>query len=135
MPDTAPLVRTLSADVNKQAATAIDTTIIGEVPFSGVVTSASYTAGSAIVGNDTNTRTLKVINRGTDGAGTTVVASLPLTVAGAGGTVAANDEKALTIDSARDDVSVGSVLAFDESVASGGLVNPGGLVQVEITRS
>ena len=135
MTDTSPLILNLTANADAQGTAGVVAEIVGEAPVAGVITSASFTPATAIVGNDTDYRTLKVVNKGAAGAGTLIAAALALNVAGTGGTLAAGDEKALTIDTARDDVAKGDILSFEQSIAAGGLANPGGLVQVEITRS
>jgi hypothetical protein len=108
---------------------------VGEAPFAGTVSEASYTPDAAVTGANTETRTISLINRGQDGTGTTVVATLALT---SGVNLVSGDEKQLTLSAVAGATTVasGDVLAF-KSTHSGstGLADPGGLVQASITRS
>lgn len=134
MPDSAPLVRPLQTTVPALGAGVAGDQTIGEAPFAGTVTGASFTPEAAVTGDNTNTRTLTVVNKGAAGAGTTVVATLAFTTGNNG---VAFDEKAFTLSvvAGATTVAAGDVLAVVEAVAGTGLANPGGLVQVEITRS
>lgn len=135
MPDSAPLVRRLQATVAAVAAAADADQSIGEAPFAGTVTAASFTPEANITGNTTETRTLTIVNKGADGNGTTVVGTLAFTTG-----VNATDfnESAFTLSEVADatDVAAGDILAFVSTHGgSTGLADPGGLVQVEITRA
>lgn len=109
---------------------------IGEAPETGVVTSVSYTPNSAITGAASPaSRSLILFNRGQDGTGTTEVARLDLV---GGVNLAADDERALTLSAttANRNVTAGDILEFQSNAVGGtGLVDPGGLVAVEISRS
>lgn len=135
MPDTAPLVRKIEATVPAVAAASDADQTIGEAPFAGTVTGASYTPEANITGADTETRTFTVVNKGADGNGTTVVATLAMTNG-----VNATDfnESAMTLSAVAGATTVaeGDILAFVSTHSgSTGLADPGGKVQVEITRS
>lgn len=134
MADTAPLVKKLSVTAPAVAAASDADLTLGEAPFAGSVTGASYTPEANITGNTTETRTLTVVNKGADGNGTTVVATLAYTTG-----VNATDfnEQAFTLSAVADatDVAAGDILAVVSTHGgSTGLADPGGLVQVEITR-
>lgn len=135
MPDSAPLIRKLEATIPAAGAAVAQDQIIGEAPFAGTVTSVTFTPEANITGQATDFRTFQVINKGADGNGTTVVASLAFSSA----PVAATDfdEKAITLSavSGATTVAEGDVLAWDETVTGNGLASPGGKVQVEISRS
>ena len=94
----------------------------------------SLTPEAAITGDNTNTRTLTLVNKGAAGTGTTVIGTLAFTTGNNG---VAFDEKAFTLSVVDDatDVAEGDILAVVETVGGSGLANPGGLVQVEITRA
>lgn len=96
---------------------------VAEVPFRAVVTEAYFIPDSAITGHTTNNMTLQLTNRGSAGAGTTAVASLAFT-SGVNGT--AFDAKALTVDTALDEVAAGDVLSLDKAEAGTGLALPAG---------
>jgi hypothetical protein len=131
----APLVRTLQTHTAPVAAASDFTSNIAEAPWAGTVTEVSYTADAAVTGANTETRTISVINRGQDGTGTTAIASLALT---SGVNLVSGDEKQLTLSSTAADLVVATddILAF-KSTHSGstGLADPGGLVQVSISRT
>lgn len=135
MTDTAPLVQKLSANVANVAAASDLSTIVGEAPFAGTVTGVTYTPKADLTGANTESRTVSLINKGSDGNGTTVVATLAF-VSGVNATDF--DEKAITLSGTAANlvVAAGDVLAWVSThVGSTGLADVGGLVQVEITRS
>jgi hypothetical protein len=136
MSDQAPLAKTLSEHVPAVTILADTVTALGEAPFAGTVSSVSYTADAAVTGAASPaSRTLSLINKGQDGTGTTVVASLALL---GGVNLAADDEKAITLSAVAGATTVasGDILAWSSVHVGGtGLVDPGGLAQVEITRS
>lgn len=135
MPDSAPLVRTLTATVPAVAANADADQTVGEAPFAGTVTGVSYIPEAAITGNTTESRTLTLVNKGAAGAGTTVVATLAFITSVNG---VAFDEKAFTLSvvAGATTVAEGDVLALVSThVGSTGLADPGGEVQVEVSRS
>ncbi len=133
MGDQAPLVEKLTADLDASAK-ASDTTIsVGAAPFDGVVSSVTYTAVSKLTGADTNSRTLKLVNKGQAGAGTDVVAEKAFAN---GVNAEALDETALTLGEAKKlAVVAGDVLAISSLKVGEGLADPGGEVTVKISRS
>ena len=134
MTDTAPLVRKLEAVIPAAGATTAQDQVLGEAPFAATVSGVSFTPDANITGHDTNYRTFALVNKGSDGNGTTTVASLAFVAA-----VSATDynESALTLSSTAADLEVeeGDILAWVETYAASGLASPGGLAQVELTRS
>ena len=136
MPDTAPMVRKLEAAHEALGALVNGDTIVGEAPFAGTVTGVSYTPEANITGAASPaSRTLSLINKGQDGNGATVVATLALV----GGVNPADfDEMALTLSGTPANlvVAAGDVLAFNSLAVGGtGLADPGGKVEVTIARS
>src|SRR5688500_512922 len=75
MPDTAPLSRSIEANVPAVAAGSDDTTPIGTASFAGAVSSVTFIADATLTGADTDSRTLSLVNKGQAGSGTTVVAT------------------------------------------------------------
>lgn len=134
MSDQAPLLRKEQANLPSTGATADYDQSVGEAPFDGTVTAVTYTPEAQIVGADTPaTRTLTLVNKGAAGGGTAVVATKALNAAA--GTLAAFDEVSLTVDTARDDVTSGDILAFVSTHGgTSGLADPGGLVEVTFSR-
>jgi hypothetical protein len=135
MTDTSPLVREIEQAADPVAADADLTTVIGEADFAGTVTAASYTPKANVTGNDAESRAISIVNKGADGNGTTVVATLDLAT---GVNLTDFNETALTLSATPANlvVAAGDILAFT-SVHEGstGLADPGGLVRVEVTRS
>lgn len=136
MTEQAPRRDTLEFTQPAVGATASDTSIIGEAPYDLTVEAASYTPDANITGaNSPASRTVNVVNRGTDGSGTTVVATLAFV---SGVNAVAGDEKALTLSgtAANLNVDTGAIIAFESlAVTSGtGLADPGGLVQLNVSR-
>lgn len=102
----------------------------GVAEMSGEVLSVWYTPASAVTGANTDTRTISLINRGTDGLGTTVVATLALT---SGNNLVAHKANEIPLsETAEDrDVEGGAVLAWTSTHAgSTGLADPGGVVTI-----
>src|SRR4030042_2033178 len=104
----APLVQKFEAEMGAVAVGADFSQVI-RVPYAGTVTSVTYAPIAAVTGAATNSRTLNVINKGQDGTGTTVVASLALV---SGIDMVAFDEKTITL----------SVVANATTVAAGDIL-------------
>lgn len=133
MTDQAPLVETLTADVDATAKGSDAEVSVGVAPFAGTVTGVSYTAVSKITGADTNSRTLKLINLGAKGEGTNVVAELKLVN---GTNAGALVQTALTLGEAKKlAVAAGDVLAWKSEHVGEGLADVGGEVRVTVSRS
>jgi hypothetical protein len=134
MADTAPLVKKLTADVDAVAKGGTGVTPLGACPFAGKVTGVTYTPASALTGANTNSVTFKVINKGTSGSGTAVVAELAFV---SGVNAAANDEKALTLSgtASKLEVADGDVLTLEEATVGEGLAAPAGEVTVKVERT
>jgi len=134
MPDTAPLVETLTAIDPGFAITVDDTIAIGEAPFAGTVTAVTFTGDAAITGAATNHRALRLINKGQAGVGTAIVAELAFDN---GINLVAFDEKVIPLSATPANlvVAAGDQLALFSEAVGTGLVDPGGTISVDITRS
>lgn len=131
----APNVATIVANAAAVTAAADLTTIVGEAPFAGTVTAITYAPNANLTGANTESRTLSVTNKGTDGNGTTSVASKAFT---SGVNALDYDETAITLSGTAANLVVaeGDILAFVSThVGSTGLADPGGRVAIEITRT
>lgn len=130
----APLVRSSQATLPALGAAVAGDQTVGEAPFDGTVTAVTFTPEAAITGDNTNTRTFTLVNKGQAGAGTTVVATLAFTTGNNG---VAFDEKAFTLSVVAGATTVveGDILAAVEAVAGTGLANPGGRIEVTYSRS
>lgn len=97
--------------------------------FTGKVTGISYVPEAAATGDNTNARTLTLVNKGASGSGTTVIGTLALTT---GVNLVAFDEKAFTLSVTAADLLVteGDVLAIVSTATGTGVVDPGGAVKV-----
>jgi hypothetical protein len=134
MTDTSP-VQTETFSVPGQATAATDTTVIMDrVDFTATVASVTYAPNAAITGQNTNPRRVALINRGSAGAGTTVIAELTF-VSGVNGV--AGDELTITLSATAADrvVTQGDVLAWFSDAVLTGLADPGGLVTVGFQRT
>lgn len=134
MPDTAPLAGKLTADIPPAIAAAAQDTVIGEAPYALTVTAVTFTPAADITGATATKRTLTVINKGLDGNGTTVVATLDFITS----TNAADyDETPFTLSVVAGalNVAAGAILELHETVASTGTANPGGTLAVDFTRA
>lgn len=134
MVDTSPLQRVIEVTVPAAAAGVAQDQVIGPVPFSGAVSLVEFIPEADVTGAATNYRTFRVVNKGQDGNGTTLVASLPFS----SGAVTATDfdAKAITLSGTPANLTVvaGDVLAWDETIAGTGLATPGGKIRVTIDR-
>lgn len=131
---TAPLERVLEQDVPTVGTAGNDeSTVVAAAPFGGVVESVTYIPEAAVTGADTNSRTVSLVNKGADGAGTTVVASLAFT---AGTNAVAYDERTVTLSAtaANRDVHADDTLQWQSTHVGTGITDPGGLVRVTINR-
>lgn len=132
----APLVRILEGDVGAAAAGDAQDEVVGEAPFAATVTGVTITPEAALTANATNYRTFRVVNKGTDGTGTTVVASFA-TDTPTDDDLVAFDEKAIPLSgtAANLDVAEGDILVADETVTGTGVAHSGYHIQIEISRS
>lgn len=130
-----PMTQKFSIPVAPMATAATDVQIAGlRCPFAGQVQSVSYAPSAAITGQNTNTRAIRLRNRGQSGAGTTVIAELQFD---SGVNATAFDEKAITLSATPANLIVdeGDILeAFSDAVLTG-LADPGGILIVEIART
>lgn len=135
-PDAAPLQRTIQSTVPGQGTAATDDAWnIAEAPFDATVTGVSYTAEAAIAGHASNNRAFSLVNKGQDGSGSTVIATIT-TTASPDNSFVANDEKAITLSGtpANLNVAAGDILQWVSDANASGVVDPGGLVQVTLAR-
>jgi hypothetical protein len=135
MSEKAPFVHVVRENVPGMATAGTDDTIIlSEVPFAGTVTSVTYTPDAAITGAATNHRAVRLINRGAAGTGTTVIAELAFDN---GVNAVAGDELTIPLSAVAGatTVAAGDILSWFSDAILTGIADPGGLVQVEISRS
>ena len=133
MPSSAPKSITISSRINSQIAAGTADAAIGEAPFAGTVSAVTFTPDAAITGATATKRTMTLENRGQDGSGTTVIATLDF-ITGVNGVK--HDESAFTLSVVANALNVvqGDILALKEAVTSSGTVNPGGRLEITISR-
>lgn len=127
---TAPFGTSRQVPVAPQATVGNDTnTNIWVVPSDCTVTAVTYTTVTAITGANTNTRSVSLVNKGLDGSGTTVIATLQFN---SGVNTVASDEKTITLSVTAADLLLlaGQVLQWQSTHIGTGIADPGGLVNV-----
>jgi hypothetical protein len=136
MTDQAPLTKELTADVPAATIAATQDQTIGEAPFAGEVTAVSLISEGAVTANATNYRTFTVVNKGQDGSGSTVVATLALDTPTTDD-LAAKDEKAFVLSAVEHatEIAEGDVLIVSEAVTASGLAHSGYQIKVVVDRS
>lgn len=131
---TFPMTRRYKANVEPVGTTADTLTIVDSAIESETVSSVIYIPSAARAGAATNNRTLTLYKRGTAGTGTVVVAQLNLA---SGVDLSDNVPKTITLSttSANLLLTAGEVLEWESLHISTGIPDPGGLVQVNTTRT
>lgn len=133
---TGPFTEKFKAQTAGAAAAVDSSEVVAEAPYALVVSKVTYTPEADINTADTESRTLTLYNRGIDGNGTTKIAELALVAAVTD--LVNDDERDITLSVTAADlvVPVNAVLEWVSlHVGSTGLADPGGLVQVEYSRS
>jgi hypothetical protein len=132
-PSTAPEggeVETFHTSVASAAATADVLTDSGVANESGKVLGVFYVPKANITGANTDSRTLVLVNKGSDGLGTKVVATLALVN---GVNAVAHKPLTIPLSSTVSDTEVdgGEVFEFQSNhVGTSGLADPGGVVTI-----
>lgn len=134
MTDSAPLTKSIEREVAGVVLGGDATVPLGEAPFAATVTAAAYIPSATITGAATNNRTVSIVNRGQDGTGSTVVATLSF---GSGTNANAEDETQLTLSgtAANLQLAAGDVLAFQSTHVGTGIADPGGVAKVAFSRN
>lgn len=133
MGDLAALARSYRVQAPAVSTVGNDSSNPIKVTEAGVVTAVSYIPIATITGAATNNRTLNLINKGPTGALSTAVATL--NYANAVNTNAWNVQ-ALTLSATPANlvVAVGDVLQWQSLHVGTGIVDPGGEVEVVVSR-
>lgn len=131
---TFPLTRKYRANVQPVGTTATLLDIVDRAVESETVSSVVYIPKAGVNGAATNNRTFNLLNRGTAGTGTVNVASLTLA---SGTNLSDNVPQALTLSttSANLLLTAGQVLEWESTPNGTGLADPGGMVEVNTTRT
>jgi hypothetical protein len=129
---TAPFVGAHQVPVQPQATAGNDTnTNVMVVQRDGTVSAVTYSPVTAITGANTNTRSVSLVNKGTDGTGTTVVATLQFN-SGVNAAAATPTTVTLSGTPANLAVTAGQVLQWQSTHVGTGIADPGGLVVVAL---
>jgi len=131
----APYIGRVEATIPAQATAATDErTVVARAPFNGSVTRVAYTPESDITGVNTNTRRFSLVNRGQDGNGAVEIAALQMN---AGTNASDFDELLLTLNATPANLNVvaGDILEFFSDALATGITDPGGIVNIEFSRS
>ena len=102
--------------------------MVGRVQRPGSINSVEFVPSWSLNGANTNTRTYVLVNKRTDGSGTTTVATLALT---SGNNLTKGAAKTAVITAANAVVVVGDVLSWESIHGGSGLPDPGGQVIVQ----
>lgn len=127
---TAPFGNSRQAIVQPQATAGSDlNTNLFVVASDCTVTAVTYAPVTAITGANTNTRSVSLVNKGTDGSGTAVVATIQYN---SGVNAAAADENTVTLSATPANLllTAGQVLQWQSTHVGTGIADPGGLVNV-----
>lgn len=130
----APRSQTLTGFVPAAGAAVAQDQTIGEATVSGQVTEVTITPEANLSANGSNYRTFRLLNKGQDGNGSTVVASFATDTVTTDD-LADFDEKTITLSVVTDakDVAAGDILAVDETVTGTGVAHSGYSVKVTIS--
>lgn len=128
-----PQKRKIQVNIPAVAGGSDATTVLCIAPFAGVLSMAVLYAVSAITGANTNTRKLEVINKKQDGAGTTLMASKQFN---SGTNAVAFDNTTITNSGTAADLVVaqGDVIVLVSTHVSTGIADPGGMVELTLTK-
>jgi hypothetical protein len=104
-------------------------TVITNNGRAGTVTAVSFIPLATITGANTNTRSYSLVNKGSSGAGNTVIATLQFD---SGVNATGNVVKVIPLSgtAANLAVAVGDVLIWNSNAVGTGQADPGGLVSV-----
>lgn len=129
---TSPFTNTVSANVEPVSTAGNDlNTNVYVTRTEATISAVTYTPNAAITGANTDTRKVSLVNAGTDGTGTDIIATLQFN---SGVNAAAGDEKTVTLSgtAANLDVEAGEVLQWQSTHVGTGIADPGGLVSIRL---
>lgn len=129
MGTTAPYQATVNAPAVSTAGNDL-TTVAAVARNGGTVAEVTLIAASKITGADTNNRSVKLVNKGQAGTGSTVVAELEF-AAGVDAGAAVPTNIPLSGTAGNLVVKAGDVLVWQSLHANTGIADPGGLVRIQ----
>jgi hypothetical protein len=122
----------LEATIPAAGAAVAQDQVIDRSAIGGTVTSVLMVPEAALTANATNYRTFRVVNKGQNGAGSTVIASFATDTPTTDDLVAF-DEKTVPLVGTPT-VAAGDIIAVDETVTGTGVAHSGYRIDVEIVR-
>lgn len=136
----APLTKIMRVRVPAVATAGNDlVSALGNAEFDGTVTAVSFIPDAAVVANDTAYRTYSLVNKGQAGAGATSMASSSTKTSGGGGTgnLTAFDAVSIALSGTAANLAfaAGDVLALNSLHVGTGVADPGGVVEVTLSRA
>lgn len=131
MSERAPRQQVIEVDLDALATDAEATVVAGEVEITGEVSEVTWTPRANLTGAATNHRALSVINKGLDGNGATVIATLAFD---SGVNALDFDELTIPLSEVEDalDVVPGQQLAVASTAPGSGIADPGGKLRITI---
>lgn len=135
MAERAPHQMVMEQELPGLATDVDDDYVLGEVEEAGSIYDASYTPTANITGAATNNRKLEIINKGQDGNGAVVLATLDFN---SGAVTALDyDEKPMVLTSTLADRNVvaGDIISVHDTAPGTGIADPGGHVKVVFQRT
>lgn len=127
---TAPFSGGRQVAVQPQATAGSDlNTNVWVVTSDCTVTAVTYAPVTAITGANSNTRSVSLVNKGTDGLGSTVVATIQYN---SGVNATASDENTVTLSGtpANLNLTAGQLLQWQSTHVGTGIADPGGLINI-----
>lgn len=137
MPDLSPYTDKVTQQIVRQATAGTDqSTIVGKVPFAGVLTAAELLPAVAMASSDSVSRTFTLYNRGQAGAGTTVLATYQTLATPTDYAFVDNVAKAMTLTATTADrvLAQDDILELVETHASTGTAHGGFRFSASINR-
>lgn len=130
-PDTAPREQKLVATLPALGAAVAGDQVVAEAPYNCTVTGVTFTPEGDITGATATKRTLTLVNKGADGNGAVVMATLDFVT---GVNASDFDEKPFVLSAVAGavDAAAGDILAIVETIAGAGTANPGGRIEVTV---
>lgn len=132
--DAHPLVKAETGTIPGAAATTSYDQILAVADWDGELSAASFAPEASITGNTTNTRTLTIVNKGADGTGTTVMATIAF-ITGNNGVAYVPKDFVLSVVEGATSFEAGDSIAVSSAYAASGLADPGGLVKASLSRA
>lgn len=134
MSERAPRSYEMEVELPGLATDAEDTYVAGRAQEDGELTAATLIPTANVTGANTNNRQYDVINKGQDGNGAVVMATLAL-VSGVNPTDYNEQAFTLSVVAGAVEVAEGDIIAVASTAPGTGIADPGGMVKLTFGRS